>query len=81
MLSLLLINAEIFDEGIVTHEADPSDESTDNRVYFYFDSNDNVKVSSVNWSAKITKEKGWTDSLKVVVANSKIVDWFITEAY
>ena len=80
-LSLLLKKSEIFDEGIVTHEADPSGESTDNTVYFYYDSNDNIKVSCVDWSTRITKEKGWADNLKVVIANSKIVDWFINEAY
>ena len=80
-LSLLLKNSEIFDEGIVKHEADPSGETTDNTVYFYYDSNDNIKVSCVDWSARLTKEKGWRDNLKVVIANSKIVDWFINEAY
>ena len=63
------------------HDADRSGESKFIAVNFPFSSGGSARVICTDWGEKISKEKNWSDKLKVII-NSKEFKHFLTyEAY
>lgn len=54
----------------VAHSYDKSGNSRVNEILFLFD-NGYSRISCFDWSDKITKEKGWTDHLRVTVGSKE----------
>ena len=47
------------------HSADKSGKSTTSHINFWLISGDVVTIELIDWSEKITNEKGWTDNVSV----------------
>ena len=47
------------------HSADKSGKSTTSHINFWWISGDVVTIELIDWSEKITNEKGWTDNVRV----------------
>ena len=47
------------------HSADKSGKSTFSHINFWLTSGDVVTIELIDWSEKITNEKGWTDNVRV----------------
>ena len=63
-LSNMFENAQrVDDKG--KHDADKSGKSTLIHINFWLISGDAVNIELIDWSEKITNEKGWTDNVRV----------------
>jgi hypothetical protein len=49
--------------------------STIESTYFFFKTKDYIKIQCYDWSEKLTKEKNWTDNLKVVIGFDEFYNW------
>ena len=47
------------------HSVDKSGKSTTSQINFWFKSGEVVSIELLDWSEKITNEKGWTDNVSV----------------
>ena len=47
------------------HSADKSGKSTTSQINYWFKSKEVVSIELIDWSEKITNEKGWTDNVSV----------------
>ena len=43
--------------------------------YFFFKSGDYIKIQCYDWSEKITKEKNWSDHLRIAIAYKEFYEW------
>tara|TARA_B110000003_G_C16328230_1_gene409717 strand:+ start:47 stop:616 length:570 start_codon:yes stop_codon:yes gene_type:complete len=51
------------------------DSSTIESTYFFFKTNDYIKIQCYDWSEKLTKEKNWIDNLRIVIAFEEYYNW------
>ena len=74
-LSEIFTNAKKVDAGKRNHAADESGESKSYSVYFWLNSGGFVEISCYDWSTKITREVGWTDTLNIAVSSKEFSDF------
>ena len=66
-------------QGKLIHKSDTTGKSTYTYTAFYFD-NGTISLECTDWSKNITSEKGWTDSLGVMINTNEFVHWLRNEA-
>jgi hypothetical protein len=49
--------------------------STIESTYFFFKTNDYIKIQCYDWSEKLTKEKNWIDNLRIVIGFEEYYKW------
>ena len=77
-LSNMFENAQrVDDKG--KHSADKSGKSTTSHINFWLISGDVVTIELIDWSEKITNEKGWTDNVSVILYTSDFAQWIIDD--
>ena len=59
------------------HDADKSGKSTTSQINYWFKSKEVVSIELIDWSEKITNEKGWTDNVSVLFYTSDFGQWII----
>jgi len=64
----------------IDHAFDKSGKSRQHSVWYTLDTG-YVEVTCHDWSKKITKEKGWTDTLQVNIDSKEFEDFIENEAY
>ena len=57
------------------HDADKSGKSTTSQINFWFKSGEVVSIEIIDWSEKITNEKGWTDNVNVSFRTEEFNDF------
>ena len=57
------------------HDADKSGKSTTSQINFWFKSGEVVSIELLDWSEKITNEKGWTDNVNVSFRTEEFNDF------
>ena len=57
------------------HSADKSGKSTFSHINFWLISGDAVNIELIDWSEKITNEKGWTDNVNVSFRTKEFNDF------
>ena len=57
------------------HSADKSGKSTFSHINFWLISGDAVNIELIDWSEKITNEKGWTDNVSVSFRTKEFNDF------
>ena len=57
------------------HSADKSGKSTTSHINFWWISGDVVTIELIDWSEKITNEKGWTDNVSVSFRTKEFNDF------
>ena len=62
------------------HAADKSGKSTTSQINYWFKSKEVVSIELIDWSEKITNEKGWTDNVSVVFYTSDFAQWVINKS-
>ena len=62
------------------HSADKSGKSTFLHINFWLISGDVVIIELIDWSEKITNEKGWTDNVSVLFYTSDFAQWVINKS-
>jgi len=62
------------------HDADKSGKSTTSQINYWFKSKEVVSIEVIDWSEKITNEKGWTDNVSVVFYTSDFAQWIINKS-
>ena len=62
------------------HDADKSGKSTTSQINFWFKSGEVVSIELLDWSEKITNEKGWTDNVGVILYTSDFAQWMINDS-
>ena len=62
------------------HSADKSGKSTTSHINFWWISGDVVTIELIDWSEKITNEKGWTDNVSVLFYTSDFAQWIINKS-
>ena len=62
------------------HDADKSGKSTTSQINYWFKSKEAVSIEVIDWSEKITNEKGWTDNVSVVFYTSDFAQWIINKS-
>ena len=62
------------------HSADKSGKSTTSQINFWLKSGEVVSIELIDWSEKITNEKGWTDNLSVVLYSPDFAQWLINDS-
>ena len=62
------------------HTADKSGKSTTSQINFWFKSGAVVSIEVIDWSEKITNEKGWTDNVAVILYESDFAQWMINDS-
>jgi len=80
-LSMTFKNADREDKGMIKHRADPTGNSTIKSIYYYLEDGNGFRVACFDWSDKLTKEKNYSDHIKVTIFTDEIVNWFTDEAY
>jgi len=58
---------------------DPSGDSIQSDIYFYFKSKDVIEVSCENYEEDFRSMKGWTEGLNVVIHSKEIIEWLHNE--
>ena len=77
-ISELFKNSKRHDNPSAEHEVDTSGKSIEDQTAFLLDGNligNFVKVSCMDWSDKITKEKNWTDNLGISATSKELSKW------
>ena len=77
-ISELFKNSKRHDNPSAEHEVDTSGKSIEDQTAFLLDGNligNFVKVSCMDWSDKITKEKNWTDNLGISATSKELSVW------
>ena len=77
-ISELFKNTKRHDNPSATHEVDTIGKSIEDQTAFLLDGNligNNVKVSCMDWSNKITKEKNWSDNLGISATSNELSEW------
>ena len=62
------------------HVADKSGKSTTSQINYWFKSKEVVSIELIDWSEKITNEKGWTDNVSVLFYTSDFAQWVINKS-
>ena len=62
------------------HSADKSGKSTTSQINYWFKSKEVVSIELIDWSEKITNEKGWTDNVSVILYTSDFAQWIIDDS-
>ena len=62
------------------HDADKSGKSTTSQINYWFKSKEVVSIELIDWSEKITNEKGWTDNVSVLFYTSDFAQWIINKS-
>ena len=62
------------------HNADKSGKSTTSQINFWLKSGEIVSIELLDWSEKITNEKGWTDNVAVVLYTPDFAQWLINDS-
>ena len=62
------------------HNADKSGKSTTSQINFWLKSGEVVSIELIDWSEKITNEKGWTDNVAVVLYTPDFAQWLINDS-
>ena len=62
------------------HAADKSGKSTTSQINYWFKSKEVVSIEVIDWSEKITNEKGWTDNVSVLFYTSDFAQWLINKS-
>ena len=62
------------------HTADKSGKSTTSQINYWFKSKEVVSIELIDWSEKITNEKGWTDNVSVLFYTSDFAQWVINKS-
>ena len=62
------------------HNADKSGKSTTSQINFWLKSGEIVSIELIDWSEKITNEKGWTDNVAVILYTSDFAQWLINDS-
>ena len=62
------------------HNADKSGKSTTSQINFWFKSGAVVSIELIDWSEKITNEKGWTDNVSVILYAPDFAQWLINDS-
>ena len=62
------------------HDADKSGKSTTSQINYWFKSKEVVSIELIDWSEKITNEKGWTDNVSVLFYTSDFAHWVINKS-
>ncbi len=62
------------------HGADKSGKSTTSQINYWFKSKEVVSIELIDWSEKITNEKGWTDNVSVLFYTSDFAQWIIDDS-
>jgi len=62
------------------HSADKSGKSTTSQINYWFKSKEVVSIELIDWSEKITNEKGWTDNVSVLFYTSDFAQWVINKS-
>ena len=62
------------------HDADKSGKSTTSQINYWFKSKEAVSIEVIDWSEKITNEKGWTDNVSVNPSTSDFAQWLINDS-
>ena len=62
------------------HTADKSGKSTTSQINYWFKSKEVVSIELIDWSEKITNEKGWTDNVSVLFYTSDFAQWIIDDS-
>ncbi len=57
------------------HSADKSGKSTFSHINFWLTSGESVTIELIDWSEKITNEKGWTDNVNVSFRTEEFNDF------
>lgn len=74
----LFKDVEIYDNPNVKHQGDKTGKSLEDQTAFLLDGSQSgsfVKVSCIDWSDEITKEKNWTDNLGITVTSKEVTEW------
>ena len=77
-ISELFKNSERHDNPSAEHKVDTSGKSIEDQTAFLLDGNligNFVKVSCMDWSNKITKEKNWWDNLGISATSNELSEW------
>tara|TARA_B100000767_G_scaffold87023_1_gene83636 strand:+ start:923 stop:1480 length:558 start_codon:yes stop_codon:yes gene_type:complete len=77
-ISELFKNTKKHDNPSATHEVDTTGKSIEDQTAFLLDGNligNFVKVSCMDWSNKITKEKNWSDNLGISATSNELSEW------
>ena len=62
------------------HNADKSGKSITSQINFWLKSGEIVSIELIDWSEKITNEKGWTDNVAVVLYTPDFAQWLINDS-
>ena len=62
-------------------EIDETGNTVTTNVYFIFENGDYVEIACYDWSDKITKEKNYTDHLKIALINNEFGEWLNNLVY
>ena len=62
------------------HNADKSGKSTTSQINFWLKSGEIVSIELIDWSEKITNEKGWTDNVSVILYTPDFAQWLINDS-
>ena len=62
------------------HAADKSGKSTTSQINYWFKSKEVVSIELIDWSEKITNEKGWTDNVSVLFYTSDFAQWVMNKS-
>tara|TARA_Y100001970_G_C13805784_1_gene637399 strand:- start:116 stop:700 length:585 start_codon:yes stop_codon:yes gene_type:complete len=74
-------DADYYDRGLDTHEADPSGESKGTwHVFKLKDESGIIYLECLDWSKKFNAE-GYSDELKLTIFNKKFLNFLNNEAY
>ena len=74
-ISLMFKNTEKVGPVKRNHPADVTGQSTYTGVYYWFESGDYSAVECYDWSENQTREKGWTDNLRISIGTKELSDW------
>ena len=69
------------DTDKLIHRADKSGKSTASQINFWLISGDVVSIELLDWSEKITNEKGWTDNVSTGFLTEEFNDFLQTKAF
>ena len=62
------------------HNADKSGRSITSQINFWLKSGEIVSIELIDWSEKITNEKGWIDNVAVVLYTPDFAQWLINDS-
>jgi hypothetical protein len=77
-ISELFKNTKRHDNPSAIHEIDKTGKSIENQTAFLLDNilvGNFIKVSCMDWSDEITKEKNWVDNLGISAVSKEVSQW------